>query len=115
VNLLSDGENNNNNDDILHGHDVLCVGDMLYDAAMGDAVLTLCQRFIALEQSAGRQDRVVYLGDPGRWVSTEAAGRLRELFHCCVAQYCLPSNVQKENSGFTVGHVWRHVGEGQAV
>jgi hypothetical protein len=91
------------------------MGDMLYDAAMGDAVLTLCQRFLALEPPAGRQDRVVYLGDPGRWVSIEAAGRLRELFNCCVAQYRLPASVQKENSGFTVGHVWRHVSEGRAV
>ena len=88
INLLTE---DSSTDDILGSHDVLCVGDMLYDVGSPD------------------RGRAVYLGDPGRWVVLDAASRIREQFPSCVAQYRLPRSVQQENSGFTVGHVWRHV------
>ena len=104
INLLTE---DSSTDDILGSHDVLCVGDMLYDTAMGSAVLAACQRFMAV--GSPDRGRAVYLGDPGRWVVLDAASRIREQFPSCVAQYRLPRSVQQENSGFTVGHVWRHV------
>ncbi len=91
-------------DDLLRRYDVLCVGDMLYDASMGELVLAACRRFLTL----GPPGRTIYLGDPGRWVAQEAAAKIRTLFPWCVAQYRLPHNVQMENSGLTVGHVWRN-------
>jgi hypothetical protein len=107
VNLLDEGTRNTS-DDILSNYDVLCVGDMLYDVAMGEAVLATCRRFLSLASpSSDGRPRTVYLGDPGRWVALESAGRIREQFPHCVAQYRLPRSVQQENSGFTVGHVWR--------
>jgi len=94
TNLLEENAHSNLSED----YDILCVGDMLYDENIGASVLNLCRHFF-------KNNKKVFIGDPGRWVLEGEKINIEEMFNC-TAKYKLNRTGKLENHGFNYGYVW---------
>ena len=82
---------------VCKGFDVVLLGDMFYDITFADSII---QWVTSLLQN----NTEILIGDPGRLplLSHPMKNILTK-----VAEYKLPSELAKENNGFSTGTVWK--------
>ena len=97
----------NNAKELADQSDVLLVGDMFFDEDIGDRISTLVSNYISLsrESSPVKQQKVVLIGDPGRWYlrdnNKKNLSQLR-----CIAKYELTDELKANNYGLTQGFIY---------
>ena len=80
--------------------DVILVGDMFFDQAVGDKVSRLATSFKQCEK-----DKRVYIGDPGRWYLNEKAGQATDNL-TLISKHELTKDAKQQNFGLLHGFVY---------
>ena len=97
----------NNAKDLADQSDVLLVGDMFFDDDIGDKLSSLVSNYISigLESSPEKQQKLVLIGDPGRWYLTDKNKKNLNPLRC-IAKYELTDEIKAQNYGFTHGFIY---------
>ena len=87
--------------------DVLLVGDMFFDDDIGDKLSSLVSNYISigLESSPDKQQKIVLIGDPGRWYLRDKDKKTLNQLRC-IAKYELTDEIKAQHYGFTQGFIY---------
>jgi len=97
---LLEGDVESRGERLRDSFDVMIVGDLFYDQDIGDAICRLTAAFQSSNESDPNNQRLVLIGDPGRWYLSQNKSRFK-----CLAKYELTDEIKEHNYGFTTATI----------